>query len=84
MSVVFVRLPNAAIELLHPLGEASPIARFLERNPAGGVHHVCLEVPDIQASPVQPRCSAVQCSVEQCAGTMGMGQGRARARGEGL
>ncbi len=50
VSVVFVRLPNAAIELLQPLGEASPIANFLKKNPSGGVHHICLEVPDIQAS----------------------------------
>ena len=50
VSVVFVALPNTKIELLHPLGEASPIARFLERNPAGGLHHVCYEVDDIIAA----------------------------------
>lgn len=47
---VFVMLPNTKIELLHPLGEESPIAKFLERNPAGGIHHVCYEVEDIKAA----------------------------------
>ena len=47
VSTVFVNLPNTKIELLHPLGENSPIAGFLERNPAGGVHHVCFEVENI-------------------------------------
>ena len=45
--VCFVDLPNSQIELLEPLGEDSPIAKFLEKNPAGGQHHVCFEVPDI-------------------------------------
>lgn len=45
--VVFVELPNTKIELLEPLGEGSPIAAFLDRNPAGGIHHVCYEVDDI-------------------------------------
>ncbi len=48
--VVFVELPNSKIELLHPLGEASPIAKFLERNPAGGMHHLCYEVEDIESA----------------------------------
>ena len=48
--VVFVELPNTKIELLHPLGEASPIAAFLARNPAGGIHHLCYEVPDVGAA----------------------------------
>jgi len=48
--VVFVNLPNTKIELLHPLGENSPIAQFLERNPSGGMHHVCYEVEDILAA----------------------------------
>ncbi len=43
----FVNLPNSQLELLEPLGENSPIANFLERNPAGGQHHVCFEVADI-------------------------------------
>jgi methylmalonyl-CoA/ethylmalonyl-CoA epimerase len=48
--VVFVELPNTKIELLEPLGDASPIAAFLEKNPAGGIHHVCYEVADILAA----------------------------------
>ncbi len=47
VTVVFVLLENSKIELLHPLGENSPIAKFLENNPSGGMHHVCFEVPDI-------------------------------------
>ena len=50
VNTVFITLPNTKIELLEPLGENSPIARFLERNPAGGVHHVCYEVDDILAA----------------------------------
>lgn len=50
VTTVFVELPNTKIELLHPLGENSPIAKFLERNPDGGVHHLCFEVDDIQAA----------------------------------
>ena len=50
VTVVFVELPNTKIELLHPLGEASPIAKFLERNPNGGIHHICYEVADILAA----------------------------------
>lgn len=50
VTVVFVELPNAKIELLHPLGTDSPIAKFLERSPSGGIHHVCYEVDDILAA----------------------------------
>ena len=50
MTVVFITLPNTKIELLEPLGADSPIARFLERNPDGGIHHVCYEVDDIVAA----------------------------------
>ncbi len=50
VTVVFVELPNTKIELLYPLGENSPIANFLERNPSGGIHHVCYEVEDILAA----------------------------------
>ena len=50
VTVIFVELPNTKIELVHPLGEASPIAGFLARNPAGGIHHVCYEVADIRAA----------------------------------
>ena len=50
VTVVFVTLANTKIELLEPLGEASPIAGFLERNKLGGIHHVCYEVADIEAA----------------------------------
>ena len=50
VTVVFITLPNTKIELLEPLGEGSPIAAFLERNPAGGIHHICYEVDDILAA----------------------------------
>jgi methylmalonyl-CoA/ethylmalonyl-CoA epimerase len=50
VTVVFVELPNAKIELLHPLGADSPIAGFLARNPSGGIHHLCYEVEDILAA----------------------------------
>jgi methylmalonyl-CoA/ethylmalonyl-CoA epimerase len=48
--VCFVDTPNSQIELLEPLGADSPIAKFLEKNPAGGQHHVCFEVPDIRTA----------------------------------
>jgi methylmalonyl-CoA/ethylmalonyl-CoA epimerase len=48
--VVFVELPNTKIELLEPLGEKSPIKAFLEKNPSGGMHHICYEVADIVAA----------------------------------
>ena len=50
VTVVFVSLPNTKIELLEPLGADSPIAKFLEKNPDGGMHHVCYEVDDIIAA----------------------------------
>jgi len=50
VTVVFVELPNTKIELLEPLGANSPIAKFLEQNPSGGIHHVCYEVEDIIAA----------------------------------
>lgn len=50
VTVVFVELPNTKIELLHPLGEKSPIAGFLEKNASGGIHHLCYEVEDIIAA----------------------------------
>ena len=50
VTTVFVTLPNTKIELFEPLGEASPIAKFLERNPDGGMHHLCYEVDDIRAA----------------------------------
>lgn len=50
VTTVFVELPNTKIELLHPLGDNSPIQKFLDNNPNGGMHHVCYEVEDIHAS----------------------------------
>jgi methylmalonyl-CoA/ethylmalonyl-CoA epimerase len=50
VTAVFVELPNTRIELLEPLGDASPVRGFLDRNPAGGIHHVCYEVDDIIAA----------------------------------
>ena len=50
VNTVFITLPNTKIELLEPLGAESPIAKFLERNPDGGIHHICYEVSDIKAA----------------------------------
>ena len=50
VTVVFIELPNTKVELLEPLGEGSPIAAFLAKNPAGGIHHICYEVDDIIAA----------------------------------
>ena len=50
VTTVFVNLPNTKIELLEPLGEKSPVAKFLETHPAGGIHHVCYEVEDLLAA----------------------------------
>ncbi|MAT52413.1 MAG: methylmalonyl-CoA epimerase [Porticoccaceae bacterium] len=50
VTTVFVNLPNTKIELLHPLGEDSPVAKFLEKNKDGGIHHICYEVDDIIAA----------------------------------
>ena len=50
VTVVFVELPNTKIELIEPLGDNSPIRRFLARHPAGGIHHLCYEVSDILAA----------------------------------
>lgn len=50
VTVVFIEMPNTKIELLEPLGDASPVRGFLDRNPQGGMHHVCFEVDDIIAA----------------------------------
>jgi len=50
VTTVFITLPNTKVELIEPLGANSPIAKFLERNPDGGIHHVCYEVDDILAA----------------------------------
>ncbi|MBV8567917.1 MAG: methylmalonyl-CoA epimerase [Methylobacteriaceae bacterium] len=71
--VVFVELPNTKIELLEPLGAASPIAKFLKRNPNGGIHHLCYEVADILAA--RDRLSAAGARI------LGDGQPRPGAHG---
>ena len=53
VTTVFVELPNTKIELLHPLGDGSPIAGYLAKNPGGGMHHICYEVVDIDAAAAQ-------------------------------
>lgn len=50
VTVVFVDLPNSKIELLHPLGDGSPVQAYLDKNPAGGMHHICYEVGDLLAA----------------------------------
>lgn len=50
VTTVFVKLPNTSIELLHPLGDDSPVRAFLERRPDGGIHHLCFHVPDVRAA----------------------------------
>ncbi len=50
VTVVFIELPNTKVELLYPLGDKSPITGFLEKNPSGGIHHMCFEVDDILAA----------------------------------
>ncbi len=60
VTTVFVELANTKIELLHPLGQDSPISAFLARNPAGGVHHVCYEVEDIRAARDRLRASGAR------------------------
>jgi methylmalonyl-CoA/ethylmalonyl-CoA epimerase len=74
VSTVFVTLPNTKIELLEPLGDNSPIAKFLERNPDGGIHHICYEVQDIIAA--RDRLAA------QGARVLGDGQPRIGAHGK--
>ena len=53
VSVVFIDTGNTKVELLEPLGEGSPIAGFLDRNPSGGMHHMCFEVPDLGTAVAQ-------------------------------
>lgn len=60
VTVVFVELDNTKIEFLHPYGEGSPIAAFLEKNPSGGMHHVCYEVEDILAAREQLKASGAR------------------------
>lgn len=60
VTTVFVMLPNTKIELLEPLGQNSPIAKYLERSPDGGIHHVCYEVDDICAARDQLRAGGAR------------------------
>jgi methylmalonyl-CoA/ethylmalonyl-CoA epimerase len=60
VTVIFITLPNTKIELLAPLGDASPIAGFLEKNPSGGIHHICYEVDDILAARDHLRASGAR------------------------
>ena len=60
VKVCFVDTPNSQIELIEPLGEASPIVKFLEKNPAGGQHHVCFEVPEIHAAKAELEASGAR------------------------
>ena len=63
---VFVTLPNTKIEFIQPLGEASPIAKFVERNADGGIHHICYDVPDIIAARDTLIARARACSATAC------------------
>lgn len=74
VTTVFVNLPNTKIELLHPLGADSPIAKFLERNPAGGMHHLCYEVADIRAARDQLKAEGAR--------VLGTGEPRTGAHGK--
>ena len=73
VTTIFVELANSKIELLHPLGEDSPVSRFLANNPAGGMHHVCYEVEDIHA--------AIEHLENQGARVLGDGKPRTGAHG---
>ncbi|WEJ33024.1 methylmalonyl-CoA epimerase [Devosia sp. SD17-2] len=73
VTVVFIDTGNSKVELLEALGEGSPIASFLEKNPAGGMHHICYEVPDIVA--------AIAKLVERGARILGDGKPRIGAHG---
>ncbi len=74
VSTVFITLPNTKIELLEPLGAESPIAKFLDRNPDGGIHHICYEVDDIIAARDQ--------LTKQGARVLGSGEPRIGAHGK--
>jgi len=65
VTTVFVNLDNTKLELLHPLGDASPIAGFLKKNTAGGIHHICIEVDDIEAAVTQLREKGIRCLSEK-------------------
>jgi methylmalonyl-CoA/ethylmalonyl-CoA epimerase len=73
VTVVFVQLDNTKIELMSPLGDTSPISKFLDNNPSGGIHHICYEVPDI--------ASSIRTLTEAGARVIGDGQPRIGAHG---
>lgn len=60
VTTIFINLPNTKIELLEPLGANSPIAKFLERNPDGGIHHICYEVADIKKASEQMKAQGAR------------------------
>ncbi len=74
VTVVFVELPNSKVELMEPLGAESPISAFLEKNPSGGVHHLCFEVPDIRAAAATLRATGAR--------VLGDGEPRTGAHGK--
>ena len=63
--MVFVNLTNTKIELLHPLGEKSPIAGFLSKNASGGIHHICIEVDDIETAVKSLKEKKIRCLSEK-------------------
>ena len=69
--VCFVDTPNSQVELIEPLGDASPVARFIEKNPAGGQHHVCFEVSDIHAAKADLEGSGIRTLGEPRTGAHG-------------
>jgi len=71
VTTVFITLNNTKFELLHPLGDKSPIANFLEKNKSGGIHHVCLEVEDINTAVQQMKQKGVRCLGEVKIGAHG-------------
>ncbi|MBZ0123449.1 MAG: methylmalonyl-CoA epimerase [Roseovarius sp.] len=74
VTVIFIELPNTKIELLYPLGDESPIRGFLEKNPAGGIHHICYEVEDILAARDRLRAAGAR--------VLGSGEPRIGAHGK--
>ncbi len=74
VTTVFVELPNTKIELLKPLGENSPIKSFLQKNPSGGIHHLCYEVEDIE--------KAIDKMLSQGARVLGDGKPKIGAHGK--
>lgn len=73
VTTIFVELNNTKFELLHPLGQNSPISNFLQKNSSGGIHHVCFEVEDIQVAMKQMKEKGIRClSTEPKIGAHGL------------